>query len=72
MDNVIQYNGYVGSVDFSEEDGIFYGKVVGIRSLVSYEGMTTEELLNDFHRAVDDYLEVCKVEGRKPEIAKKE
>ena len=33
MNNTIQYKGYVGSVEFSEEDGIFYGKVMGIRSL---------------------------------------
>ena len=38
MNNTIQYKGYVGSVEFSEEDGIFYGKVLGIRSLISYEG----------------------------------
>ena len=38
MNNTIQYRGYVGSVEFSEEDGTFYGKVLGIRSLISYEG----------------------------------
>lgn len=30
MNNTIQYKGYLGSVEFSEEDGIFYGKVMGI------------------------------------------
>ena len=29
MNNTIQYKGYLGSVEFSEEDGIFYGKVMG-------------------------------------------
>lgn len=56
MNNTIQYKGYIGSVEFSEEDRIFYGKVLGIRSLVSYEGENTKNLLNDFHNAVDDYL----------------
>ena len=69
MNNTIQYKGYVGSVEFSEEDGIFYGKVMGIRSLISYEGETAKELLEDFHGAVDDYLEVCKAEGKEPEVA---
>ena len=54
--NMIQYKGYVGSVEFSEEDGIFYGKVMGVRSLISYEGANEKELLNDFHAAIDDYL----------------
>ena len=58
MNNTIQYKGYVGSVEFSEEDGIFYGKVPGIRSLISYEGETAGDLLNDFRGAVDDYLEI--------------
>ena len=68
MNNTIQYKGYVGSVEFSEEDGIFYGKVMGIRSLISYEGESTRELLDDFHDAVDDYLETCKAEGKEPEV----
>ena len=38
MNNTIQYKGYVGSVEFSEEDGIFYGKVLGIRSLIPTRG----------------------------------
>lgn len=54
---------------FSEEDGIFYGKVMGIRSLISYEGESAKELLDDFHGAIDDYLETCKAEGKQPEIA---
>ncbi|WP_330655455.1 type II toxin-antitoxin system HicB family antitoxin [Butyricicoccus intestinisimiae] len=69
MNNTIQYKGYVGSVEFSEENGVFYGKVMGIRSLISYEGENAKELLDDFHGAIDDYLETCKTEGKEPEIA---
>lgn len=71
MNNTIQYKGYIGSVEFSEEDELFYGKVMGIRSLISYEGKTAKELLTDFHGAVDDYLEMCEAEGRIPEVAYK-
>jgi len=55
--NTISYKNCIGSVEYSEKDGLFYGKVLGIRSLVSYEGPTMSELINDFHEAVDDYLE---------------
>ena len=71
MNNTIEYKGYVGSVEFSEADSIFYGKVLGIRSLISYEGTTATELINDFHGAIDDYLELCREEGSEPEIAYK-
>jgi predicted HicB family RNase H-like nuclease len=69
MNNTIQYKGYVGSVEFSEDDGCFFGKVMGVRSLISYEGENARELLDDFHGAVDDYLEKCKSEGKEPEVA---
>lgn len=69
MKNTMQYKGYVGSVEFSEKDRILFGKVLGIRSLISYEGRTVDELLNDFHEAVDDYLTICEAEGKTPETA---
>lgn len=62
MNETIQYKGYVGSVEFSEADNIFYGKVMGVRSLISYEGENFQALINDFHTAVDEYLETCKTE----------
>ena len=71
MNNLIEYKGYVGSVEFSESDGVFFGKVQGIRSLISYEGTSATELINDFHGAVDDYLALCEEEGSSPEIAYK-
>ena len=71
MNNIMHYKGYVGSVEFSESDGVLFGKVQGIRSLISYEGSTVQELLADFHGAVDDYLAICEAEGTEPEVAYK-
>ena len=71
MNNTIEYKGYVGSVEFTEEDGVFFGKVLGIRSVISYEGTTAAELIEDFHGAVDDYLALCETEGKEPERAYK-
>ena len=58
QNNIMTYKGYNGSVEFSEADGVFYGKVMGVRDLISYEGDTVEELMDDFHSAVDDYLDL--------------
>lgn len=71
MNNTMEYKGYVGSVEFSEEDALFYGKVLGIRALISYEGTNAAELVTDFHGAVDDYLELCAQTGTEPEKAYK-
>ena len=66
--NTMRYRGYVGSIEFSEEDDILFGKVLGIRSLILYEGSTCGELLADFHDAVDSYLDMCKAEGLEPDV----
>ena len=71
MNNTMEYRGYLGSVEFSEEDALFYGKVLGIRALISYEGSNAQELVADFHSAVDDYLELCAHQGKEPERAYK-
>ena len=71
MNNTIEYKGYIGSVEFSENDGLFYGKVMGIRALISYEGTNARELIEDFHGSVDDYLELCKSQNKEPEVAYK-
>ena len=71
MNNTMEYKGYIGSVEFSENDGVFFGKVQGIRSLISYEGTNAAELVQDFHGAVDDYLELCAEQGAAPETAYK-
>ena len=69
MSNTMEYKGYLGSVEFSPEDTLFYGKVLGIRALISYEGENAPSLVADFHTAVDDYLTLCAAEGIEPEKA---
>ena len=71
MNNTMEYKGYIGSVEFSEEDPLFYGKVMGIRALISYEGESAHDLVEDFHSAVDAYLDLCAEQGIEPEKAYK-
>ena len=65
--NTLKYNGYIGSVGYSEPDKIFFGKIEGIKGLVNYEGESVAELTAAFHEAVEDYLAFCKEQGIKPE-----
>jgi len=67
MDNVLQYRGYIGSVEFDAEDRIFHGRVLGITDLIGFEGESVSALEQDFRNAVDDYLETCSEAGKPPE-----
>ena len=65
--NYIHYKGYTGSVEFSEADAVFHGKVAGIKSLISFEGDSVATLTEDFRNAIDEYLEFCLESGKEPE-----
>jgi predicted HicB family RNase H-like nuclease len=67
MKDTMSYKSYTGSVHYSDEDRVFYGKVEFIRSLISYEGTDVESLRSAFEEAVDDYLALCKKEGKEPD-----
>lgn len=67
MEN-FKHKGYIGSIDYSEEDNCLFGKVLGLNGvLISYEGNTIQELKNDFISGVNQYLETCKREGIEPQ-----
>lgn len=63
----LQYNGYLGSVDYSLEDKCLHGKILHINDLVTFEAETVPELEQEFKSAVDDYLETCEKLGRCPD-----
>lgn len=69
--NHLRYKGYIGSIEYSKEDNLLYGKVLGIKSLISYEGGTGEDLEQDFQEAIDFYLEECEAKGIEAEKAYK-
>jgi predicted HicB family RNase H-like nuclease len=63
----LEYKGYTGSIEYSKDDDLLYGKVLGIKGLISFEGKTGHELEDDFKEAIDTYLADCKSDGIAPE-----
>jgi predicted HicB family RNase H-like nuclease len=44
MSDTLNYKDYISSVQFSAEDEVFHGKVLGINDLVTFEGKSVTEL----------------------------
>lgn len=64
----LRYKGYLGTIDYSEEDNILFGKVIGMsRDAITYEGATVDELKADFKAAIDSYLALCDENGVEPQ-----
>lgn len=66
MENNLKYKEYLGSVEYSAEDSVLYGKIIGINDLVTYQASSVKELEESFKEAVEDYLELCEDIGKEP------
>ena len=67
MSNTLNYKDYLASVEVSEEAGCLHGRIEFIEDLVTFEADSYTELVQEFHAAVDDYLETCSTLGKKPD-----
>jgi predicted HicB family RNase H-like nuclease len=66
MVNTLKYKNFIASIQFSEEDDLFYGCIEGIESSVSFDGRSVDELKAAFKEAVASYLDFCKRKGIAP------
>ena len=69
MSSVMIYKGYSARVEYDDDDGIFTGRLAGIRDGVGFHADTVEDLRAAFHEAVEDYLETSAKLGREPQRA---
>jgi predicted HicB family RNase H-like nuclease len=58
----LEYKGFHGTVHFSSEDAVFFGKISGVNDLVTFEGSSVKELHKAFIEAVEDYISLCEKE----------
>ena len=69
MTNAMIWKGYSARVEYDDEDGIFTGRIAGIRDGVGFHADTVAGLRAAFREAVDDYLETCAKVGKEPQRA---
>ena len=61
--DVLTYKGFIGSVRFSAQDDIFFGKVEGVNDLITFEGDSVKELKNAFYYVIDEHIKDCESEN---------
>ena len=64
---MMEYKGYRASVTFDDEIEIFHGEVIDTRDVITFQGVSIEELKESFRGSVDEYLKVCTEMGRSPD-----
>ncbi len=65
--STMTYKGYAARIEYDDEDGIFFGRIAGIRDGVSFHADNVADLRSAFHEAVDDYIETCAKVGKAPQ-----
>lgn len=63
----MKYKGYVGKVTYYDTEKIFFGTVLGIEGIITFQGTSVDELEKAFKDSVDVYLERCSELGKEPE-----
>jgi predicted HicB family RNase H-like nuclease len=65
--NTMNHKSYSARIEYDERDNIFVGRILGLRSIISFHGQTVKELRKEFEHAIDDYLAECAEKGVSPE-----
>ena len=64
---MLEYNGYIGRVEFDGDAEILHGIVVNTRAVITFQAESVAEIKKAFKDSVDDYLDFCQELGNEPE-----
>jgi len=64
---MLDYKDYQGVVEFDYDASIFFGEVMGLRDVITFQGKTVEEMEQSFQDSIDEYLKFCEELGREAE-----
>ena len=65
--NTMTHKGYTARIEYDEQDNLLFGRILGLRVMISFHGETVDELRKEFEAAVEDYLSDCSQQGITPE-----
>ena len=55
----LEYEGFVGRVEFDSEADLFHGEVINMRDVITFQGRSVKELRKAFVDSIEDYLVFC-------------
>jgi predicted HicB family RNase H-like nuclease len=65
MNNAMEYKGFKAKIEYSPDDEVFVGRVLGLgpKHVMSFHGTSLKELKKAFKESVELHLELCAKEG---------
>lgn len=65
--SMMHYKGYEAVVEFDEDAEIFHGEVINLRDVITFQGVSAQELKQALAELVEDYLAFCAERGEEAE-----
>lgn len=65
--NTLSYKGYEAIVAYDEDAERFHGEVANTRDVITFEGVSVDELKAALAESIEDYLAFCRERGEEPE-----
>ena len=63
----MEYKGYIGMVEYDDQAKLFHGDVINIKTVITFQGKSVDEIEQAFCDSIDDYLAWCAEDGVAPE-----
>ncbi len=64
----MKYKEYKAVIEYDEDDRLFFGRVVNIRDIIVFDGLSVDELEKAFQAVIEQYLADCQTFNKSPEI----
>ncbi len=64
---MIEYNGYIGVIDFDPEIDLFHGAVINTQDVITFYGASVNELREEMQKSLEVYFQVCEEQGKNPD-----
>jgi predicted HicB family RNase H-like nuclease len=65
--STMSYKGYEALVEYDEDAELFYGEVINLRDVVTFQGRSVEELKQALADSIEDYFAFCQQRNEEPD-----
>ncbi len=64
---MLTYKGYSAVLEVDLDAGELFGRTVGLRDIITFQGKTVEDARRSFEESIDFYLTCCREEQKQPD-----
>ncbi|MGB5596451.1 MAG: type II toxin-antitoxin system HicB family antitoxin [Crocosphaera sp.] len=55
-------------IEYDDEERLFFGRVINIKDIIVFDGLSVDELEQTFYTVIDEYIADCQTLNKTPGI----